>query len=66
MKLNNVLEVAKSYARSAFVACLTLYVANPTTSLADFAKAALVAVAAPILRALDVNDSAFGLGAKKK
>lgn len=64
MKLNNVLAALKSYARAAFVACITLYVATPTTSLADLGKAALVAVAAPLLRALDVEDKAFGLGAK--
>ena len=66
MKLNNILEALKSYGRSAFVACLTLYVANPATSASDLGKAALVAVVAPLLRALDVEDKAFGLGANKK
>ena len=66
MKLNNIIEAVKSYGRAAFVACLTLYVANPSTSATDLGKAALVAIVAPLLRAIDVEDTAFGFGANKK
>ena len=66
MKLNNILEAVQSYGRAALVAVITLYLAVPNASANDLGKAALAAVVAPLLRALNVNDTAFGLGAKKK
>ena len=63
MKLNNIIEALNSYGRAALVAVLTLYVANPHTTSTDLLKAAAVAVTAPLLRALNVDDKAFGLGA---
>lgn len=64
MKLNNIVEALNSYGRAALVAVLTLYVAAPHASATDLLKAAAVAAAAPMLRALNVDDKAFGLGAK--
>lgn len=65
MKPNNILEAINSYGRAALVAVLTLYVAAPNATPMDLLKAALVATAAPLLRAINVDDKAFGLGAKK-
>ena len=64
MKLNNIVEALNSYGRAALVACITLYMAVPHATAADLGKAALAAIAAPLLRALNVDDKAFGLGAK--
>lgn len=66
MKLNNILEAVNSYGRAALVAVLTLYMAVPHATATDLGKAAIAAVAAPLLRALNVDDKAFGLGAKKE
>lgn len=66
MKLNNILEAVQSYGRAALVAVITLYVAVPNASASDLGKAAIAAIVAPLLRALNVNDTAFGLGASKK
>jgi hypothetical protein len=46
--------------------CLaTVYVTNPSGSFDDIWKAFLVAFLAPILRALNPDDSAFGIGSKE-
>ena len=66
MKLNNILEAVQSYGRAALVAIITLYVAVPNANASDLGKAAIAAIVAPLLRALNVNDTAFGLGASKK
>ena len=66
MKLNNIVEALNSYGRAALVAVLTLYIAVPNASAMDLLKAAGVATAAPLLRALNIDDKAFGLGAKKE
>ena len=66
MKLNNIVEALNSYGRAALVAVLTLYVAVPNASAMDLLKAAGIATAAPLLRALNVDDKSFGLGAKKE
>ena len=66
MKLNNIVEALNSYGRAALVACITLYMAVPHASAADLGKAAIAAIAAPLLRALNVDDKSFGLGAKKE
>ena len=59
------IEVIQSYGRSAFVCLATVYVTNPSGSFDDIWKAFLVAFAAPILRALNPDDPAFGIGRKK-
>lgn len=62
---NKALAVINSYARSAFVCLATVYVVNPEGSFNDIWKAFLIAWAAPILRALNPDDSAFGIGSKE-
>jgi len=59
------LAIINSYARSAFVCLATVYVTNPSGSFDDIWKAFLVAFAAPILRAMNPDDQAFGLGSKE-
>jgi hypothetical protein len=59
------LAILNSYARSAFVCLATVYVINPSGSFDDIWKAFLVAFAAPILRAINPDDQAFGLGSKE-
>lgn len=66
MKLNNIVEAINSYGRAALVAVVTLYLTAPHATAGDLGKAALAAVIAPLLRALNVDDKAFGLGAKKE
>ena len=60
-----VIEAIQSYGRSAFVCLATVYVTNPSGSFDDIWKAFLVAFVAPILRALNPDDSAFGIGSKE-
>ncbi len=62
---SKLLAVINSYGRSAFVCLATVYVTNPSGSFDDIWKAFLVAFAAPILRALNPDDSAFGIGSKE-
>ena len=57
--------IINSYARSAFVCLATVYVTNPSGSFNDIWKAFLVAFAAPLLRAINPDDQAFGLGSKE-
>ena len=59
------IEVIQSYGRSAIVCLATVYVTNPSGSFDDIWKAFLVAFAAPILRALNPDDPAFGIGSKE-
>lgn len=59
------LAIIESYGRSAFVCLATVYVTNPEGSLQDIWKAFLVAFAAPLLRAINPNDTSFGLGSKE-
>lgn len=60
-----VIEAIQSYGRSAFVCLATVYVTNPSGSFEDIWKAFLVAFVAPILRALNPDDAAFGIGSKE-
>jgi hypothetical protein len=57
--------IINSYARSAFVCLATVYVTNPSGSFDDIWKAFLIAFAAPLLRAINPDDQAFGLGSKE-
>jgi hypothetical protein len=59
------LAALNSYGRSAFVCLATVYVTNPSGTFEDIWKAFLVAFAAPILRALNPDDTAFGLGSRE-
>jgi hypothetical protein len=59
------LAIINSYARSAFVCLATVYVTNPSGSFDDIWKAFLVAFVAPLLRAINPDDQAFGLGSKE-
>jgi hypothetical protein len=56
--------VVASYARTAISAILAMYLSGNTDAKA-LGMAALAAVAGPLLRALNPNDSAFGIGASK-
>lgn len=62
---NKLLAALNSYGRSAFVCLATVYVTNPSGTFEDIWKAFLVAFAAPILRALNPDDTAFGIGSKE-
>ena len=57
--------MVNSYARSAFVCLLTIYVAAPDAAPSDIWKAFVVAFVAPILRALNPDDKQFGIGSKE-
>jgi hypothetical protein len=62
---SKLLAALNSYGRSAFVCLATVYVTNPSGTFEDIWKAFLVAFAAPILRALNPDDTAFGIGSKE-
>jgi hypothetical protein len=57
--------IINSYARSAFVCLLTIYVAAPDASPSDIWKAFAVAFIGPILRGLNPDDKQFGIGSKE-
>jgi hypothetical protein len=54
-----------SYGRSALVCLATIYVTAPDASPSEIWKAFAVAFIAPILRALNPDDTAFGMGSKE-
>jgi len=56
--------IAASYARTAASAAIAMYMAGHTDPK-SLGMAAIGAVAGPALRALNKNDSAFGIGAAK-
>jgi hypothetical protein len=60
------LAMLNSYARSAFVCLATIYVTQPDSTPSDIWKAFLVAFIAPLLRSLNPDDQAFGIGAPKE
>jgi hypothetical protein len=64
MNANALKAIVASYARTAISAVLAMYLAG-TTDAKSLGMAALAAVAGPLLRALNPNDSAFGIGASK-
>lgn len=55
-----------SYARSAFVCLATVYVAAPDASGSEIWKAFAIAFIGPILRSLNPDDQAFGIGSPKE
>lgn len=58
------IQVLHSYLRAAIAAAMALYLAGET-DLKKLGYAALAAVAAPALKALDKSASEFGLGSAK-
>ena len=60
------LAMLNSYARSAFVCLATIYVTAPDASPSEIWKAFAIAFIAPILRALNPDDTQFGIGAPKE
>lgn len=66
MNQEKAIKMFQSYGRALFVAVLSTYLANPDGSVKDILTAALVAVAAPVLRALNPDDKDFGVGSKDK
>lgn len=64
--MNKYQAVIGSYARAALVAVATLFVTQPDASTKELIQAALIAILAPVLRALNPDDTQFGIGAKKK
>lgn len=63
MDKKKLVAIATTYARAAFAAVLALYLSG-NTSPKDLLAAGIAAVAAPILKALDVNATEFGRGSK--
>ena len=66
MKAENLMKAFQSYSRALFVAVISTYLANPDASIKQIVTAALVAVAAPILRAINPDDKDFGVGSNDK
>jgi len=63
--VNNIRTIAESYGRALLVALATCYMTNPDATAKELISAALIAVCAPILRALNPDDKAFGIGSKE-
>lgn len=62
--MKDLLPIIESYGRAWLVAVASTYSANPDASLKDIIIASLIAVAAPLLRGLNPDDKAFGIGSK--
>ena len=63
--MNKYQAIIGSYARAALVAVATLFVTTPNASTKELIQAALIAIIAPVIRALNPDDPQFGIGAKK-
>ena len=63
--MNKYQAIIGSYARAALVAVATLFVTTPNASTKELIQAALIAIIAPLIRALNPDDTQFGIGAKK-
>lgn len=63
--MNKYQAIIGSYARAALVAVATLFVTTPDASTKELIQAALIAIIAPVIRALNPDDTQFGIGAKK-
>ena len=63
--MNKYQAIIGSYARAALVAVATLFVTTPNASTKELIQAALIAIIAPVIRALNPDDTQFGIGAKK-
>jgi hypothetical protein len=60
----NIRAIAESYGRSWLVAIFSIYTVNPDASAKDLLLGSLIAVLAPVLRAANPDDKAFGIGSK--
>ena len=63
MKTEKLVAIAGTYLRAAFAAVLALYLAGETNPK-NLLMAAVASVAAPILKALDPKEAAFGRGSE--
>ena len=63
--MNKYQAIIGSYARAALVAVATLFVTTPNASTKELIQAALIAIISPVIRALNPDDTEFGIGAKK-
>ena len=63
--MNKYQAIIGSYARAALVAVATLFVTTPNASTKELIQAALIAIIAPVIRALNPDDTQFGIDAKK-
>lgn len=63
MKIN-LRAIAESYGRAWLVSIFSIYTVNPDASAKDLILGSLIAVLAPVLRAANPDDKAFGIGSK--
>lgn len=63
--MNNIRTIAESYGRALLVAVATCYMTNPDATAKELISAAVIAIAAPVLRALNPDDKGFGIGSKE-
>lgn len=63
MNTEKLVAIAGTYLRAAFAAVLALYLAGETNPK-NLLMAAVASVAAPILKALDPKEAAFGRGSE--
>ena len=63
MKTEKLVAIAGTYLRAAFAAVLAMYIAGVTDPKA-LGSAFLASIAAPILKALDPKETAYGKGSE--
>lgn len=63
MKIN-IRAIAESYGRAWLVSIFSIYTINPDASAKDLILGSLIATLAPLLRAANPDDKAFGIGSK--
>jgi hypothetical protein len=63
MNTEKLVAIAGTYLRAAFAAVLAMYIAGVTDPKA-LGSAFLASIAAPILKALDPKESAYGKGSE--
>ena len=63
MNTEKIVAIAGTYLRAAFAAVLAMYIAGVTDPKA-LGSAFLASLAAPILKALDPKESAYGKGSE--
>lgn len=63
--MSNFKTIAESYGRALLVAVATCYMTNPDATAKELISAAVIAIAAPVLRALNPDDKGFGIGSKE-
>lgn len=64
--MEKVMKAFQSYSRALLVAVISTYLANPEATTKQIITAAIVAIAAPVLRAINPDDKDFGVGANDK